>query len=51
MGLTMILVTHRPEQVQRADQSLRIDGGKLVCLDAPGGTPISSTPFENLIRG
>ena len=49
--LTMILVTHRPERVQRADQSLRIDGGKLVCLYAPGGAPISSAPLENLIRG
>jgi ATP-binding cassette subfamily C protein len=34
--LTMILVTHRPERVQRADRSLWINGGKLVCLAASG---------------
>jgi ABC-type transport system involved in cytochrome bd biosynthesis fused ATPase/permease subunit len=47
----MILITHRPERVQGADQSLCIDGGKLVCTEPSSGTPISSPPLEKLIRG
>jgi len=49
--LTMILVTHQPERVRRADQSLRIDGGKLVRINASGGVPISPAPLKDLIRG
>lgn len=49
--LTMILITHRPERVQGADQSLCIDGGKLVCTEPSSGIPISSPPLEKLIRG
>jgi ATP-binding cassette subfamily C protein len=48
--LTMILVTHRPERVQRPDQTLRIDGGKLVCLK-PSSDLTSQAPLESLVRG
>ena len=49
--LTMILVTHRPERVQRADQSLQLEGGKLVCLGASGEVRASSALLENPIPG
>ena len=48
--MTMIMVTHRPERLQRADQFLRIDGGKLVRLEA-SGVFTSPVPLESLIQG